>query len=166
MTDYNNQVICALGSTHDRSGFSCGNEQLDNYLKRQAKQDVKRRISSVFIASTPGSPTKIAGYYSLSSLSIELTQLSEEVRRKLPRHPIPGALVGRLAVSQTVQGHGIGRMLLTDAIKRTLAVSEDIAIYAMVVDAIDDSAAAFYQQYGFIPLETGRRRLYLPIKSF
>ena len=164
MTDYPRLVICPLNKTHERSEFLSGNEQLDNYLKKRATQAVKRRISRVFVATTPESPTKIAGYYSLSSLSIELNQLSEDTKRKLPHHPIPNALIGRLAVSQKAQGTGIGKMLLADAIKRTLAVSNEIAIYAMVVDAIDESAENFYRQYGFLPL-AAEKRLYLPLKS-
>ena len=164
MTDYPRLVIYPLNKTHQRSEFSSGNEQLDNYLKKRATQDIKRRISRVFVATTPESPTKIVGYYSLSSLSIELNQLSEDTKRKLPRHPIPAALIGRLAVSQNAQGMGIGKMLLADAIKRTLAVSNEIAIYAMVVDAIDESAESFYRQYGFLSL-AAERRLYLPLKS-
>lgn len=164
MTDCPELVICPLNSTHERSEFSCGNESLDNYLKRQATQDIKRRISRVFVATTRESPTKILGYYSLSSLSIELNQLSEDAKRKLPRYPLPAALIGRLAVNQSAQGTGTGKMLLTDAIKRTLAVSNEIAIYAMVVDAIDESAENFYRQYGFLSLKA-ERRLYLPLKS-
>jgi len=164
MTDYPRLVIYPLNKTHQRSEFSSGNEQLDIYLKKRATQDIKRRISHVFVATTPESPTKIVGYYSLSSLSIELNQLTEDTKRKLPRHPIPAALIGRLAVSQNAQGMGIGKMLLADAIKRTLAVSNEIAIYAMVVDAIDESAESFYRQYGFLSL-AAERRLYLPLKS-
>lgn len=164
MTDDPELVICPLNSDHERSQFSCGNEPLDNYLKKRAKQDIKRRISRVFVATTCESPTKILGYYTLSSLSIELNQLSEDAKRKLPRHPVPAALIGRLAVSQSVQGKGIGKILLADAIKRTLSVSDEIAIYAMVVDAIDESAETFYRQYGFLPL-AAERRFYLPLKS-
>lgn len=165
MTDYKNLDIFALNNTHNRPAFQCGNEQLDNYLKKQAKQDINRRISRVFIASLPGQPSTILGYYTLSSLSIELDQLPEETKRKLPRHPIPAALIGRLAVSKNAQGQGIGKILLADAIKRTLAVSQEIAIYAMVVDAIDKQAASFYKQYGFSTLGSQKKRLYLPLRS-
>lgn len=166
MTDCHNLVIEPLSSTHNRSGFQCGVVSLDNYLKKQAKQDVKRRISQVFIATTPESPSAVVGYYTLSTLSIELKQLPKEVTRKLPRHPIPAALIGRLAVGEHAQGQDVGKMLLMDAIKRTLSVSNDIAIYAMVVDAIDERAEHFYQQFGFSLLPSGNRRLFLPLKSF
>jgi len=166
MTDYQNLFIEPLNNTHNRSGFQCGVPSLDNYLKKQAKQDLKRRISRVFIAVTTESPATVVGYYTLSILSIELNRLPEEVARKLPRYPIPAALIGRLAVSQRAQGSGVGKMLLMDAIKRTLSVSNEIAIYAMVVDAIDEQAERFYQQFGFLSLRVQNRRLFLPLKSF
>ncbi len=158
-------VIQALASHHQRANFHCGQSALDRYLHKQARQDEKRRVSRVFVATTQDDPNAIVGYYTLSSLSIELNELPTELARKLPRHPIPAALLGRLAVSLTAQGLGIGRMLLADALKRCLAVSDEIAIYALVVDAIDDSARAFYEQYGFRPLSARARRLFLPLKS-
>jgi GNAT superfamily N-acetyltransferase len=78
---------------------------------------------------------------------------------------VPAALLGRLAVSQAAQGQGIGSMLLADAVKRTLSVSTDIAIYALVVDAIDEGAQRFYEQFGFLLLSGERRRLFLPLRS-
>ena len=166
MTDHQSLVIEPLSSIHDRSSFQCGVDSLDDYLKKQARQDVKRRISRVFVAVEPESPATIEGYYTLSTLSIELNQLPEELARKLPKHPIPAALIGRLAVNQQAQGTGIGKMLLVDAIKRTLAVSGEIAIYAMVVDAIDEQAERFYQPFGFTHLCAESRRLFLPLKAF
>ncbi len=166
MTDHQSLVIEPLSSTHDRSSFQCGVDSLDDYLKKRAKQDVKRRISRVFVAVEPESPATIKGYYTLSTLSIELNRLPEELARKLPKHPVPAALIGRLAVNQQAQGVGIGKMLLVDAIKRTLAVSGEIAIYAMVVDAIDEQVERFYQPFGFTPLCAKSRRLFLPLKAF
>lgn len=165
MTDYSNLVIEPLNSSHDRPGFHCGETSLDDYIQKQARQDVKRRVSRVFVATQSEHPGAIVGYYTLSTLSIELSQLPEDLARKLPRHPVPAALLGRLAVIQAAQGHGVGKMLLVDALKRTLAVSDDIAIYAMVVDAIDEGARRFYEQFGFAPLSTESRRLFLPLKS-
>ena len=171
MTGYEKLVIEPLGSVHNRQGFQCGVEALDNYLKKQAKQDVKRRISRVFVATTEVNPENIIGYYTLSTLSIELSHLPADLAHKLPRHPIPAALIGRLACAIDVKGNGVGKMLLMDALKRTLAVSTEIAIYAMVVDAIDEQAAGFYKQYGFEQLAVEShlavksRRLFLPLKS-
>jgi ribosomal protein S18 acetylase RimI-like enzyme len=165
MTDFQNLVIAPLNSTHDRTGFQCGVEALDSYLKKQAKQDIKRHISRVFVATMPNNPKVVIGYYTLSTLSIELNQIPEKLARKLPKHPVPAALIGRLAVNNAAQGQGVGKMLLADAIKRTLAVSDQIAIYAMVVDAINDNAKRFYEQFGFKRLSDDRPRLFLPLKS-
>lgn len=166
MTDFRNLVIEPLSKGHDRAGFHCGIPSLDRYLKQQARQDVKRRISRVFVSTEPAHPKKVIGYYTLSTLSIELRQLPENQRRQLPRHPLPAALIGRLAVSQDAHGNGIGRMLLADAVKRTLAVSHEIAVYAMVVDAINDDAKWFYEHFGFACLCDAPARLFLPLKSF
>jgi GNAT superfamily N-acetyltransferase len=165
MTDYSKLVIRPLDNDHDKPGFQCGVVSLDTYIKKQARQDVKRRVSRVFVATRVDQPNSILGYYTLSTLSIELSQLPQALARKLPRHPVPAALLGRLAVNQAAQGHGVGKMLLIDAIKRTLAVSDEIAIYAMVVDAIDERAQHFYEQFGFSRLTSENQRLFLPLKS-
>lgn len=158
-------VIEPLARHHDRHSFRCGVDTLDRYLKQQARQDITRRISRVFIARDTEEETQVLGYYTLSGLSIDLSALPDLIARKLPRHPIPAALLGRLAVDLDAQGRGIGRLLLANAIRRTLSVSDQIAIYAMVVDAIDQRAVAFYQRHGFSPLMDGERRLFLPLKS-
>ncbi|MBU4427219.1 MAG: GNAT family N-acetyltransferase [Pseudomonadota bacterium] len=166
MTNFRNLVIAPLNAAHDRVGFRCNVEALDQYIHKQAGQDIRRRISRIFVAALPDNPKEVMGYYSLSTLSIELRQLPEKLARKLPKHPVPVALIGRLAVSKNAQGCGIGKMLLVDAIKRTLSVSDQIAIYAIVVDAINDNAKGFYEQFGFARLSDDSPRLFLPLKSF
>jgi GNAT superfamily N-acetyltransferase len=163
---FQNLVIAPLNKNHDRTGFHCNVDTLDHYIHKQAGQDIKRSISRVFVAEQPGNPKEILGYYSLSTLSVQLSDLPENMARKLPRHPIPAALIGRLAVGKHAQGHGIGRMLLIDAIQRTLSVSHQIAIYAMIVDAVNDTARGFYEQYGFACLKGSCTRLFLPLKAF
>lgn len=158
-------VIEPLNRYHDRAAFNSGDGSLDRYLQRQASQDIKRRISRVFICRDRQDNTRVRGYYTLSTLAIDLSELPEKVAKKLPRHPIPAALIGRLAVDISEQGKGLGGLLLSDAIKRTLAVSGEITIYAIVVDAINKAAESFYMQYGFARLAATGRRLYLPLKS-
>jgi GNAT superfamily N-acetyltransferase len=166
MTNYQNLVIAPLNAAHDRAGFNCNIEALDKYIHKRAGQDIKRRISRVFVASLPDSPKVIAGYYSLSTLSIKLSQLPKKLARKLPKHPVPAVLIGRLAVSKNDQGYGVGKMLLADAIKRTLSVSDQIAIYTIVVDAIDNNTKGFYERFGFASLSDNSSKLFLPLKSF
>ena len=166
MTEFYNLVIEPLNKDHDRKSFRCGVESLDHYFISQAGQDVKRRISRVFVAAMYDNPKKVIGYYTLSSLSIELHQIPEKLAQKLPKYPIPAALIGRLAVSRFAQGNGIGKMLLADAIKRILTVSSEIAVYAVVVDAISIEAQRFYENYGLIRIGDDKLRLFLPLQSF
>ena len=127
---------------------------------------ISNAASVVFsLQPSPDNPKAAIGYYTLSSLSIELNQLPEKLARKLLKHSVPAALIGRLAVGNAARGQGVGKMLLADAIKRTLVVSDQIAIYAMVVDAINDSAKGFYKQFGFTHLSDDSPRLFLPLKS-
>lgn len=166
MSSGSDLVIEPLTRNHNRTAFNCGIESLDRYLKRQASQDIKRRVSRVFVVRGRQEKTRVLGYYTLSTLSIDLSVLPEKLAKKLPKHPIPAALIGRLAVDISAQGKGIGKMLLCNAIKRTLAVSADIAIYAIVVDAINQEAESFYMQYGFSHLASEGKRLFLSLKSF
>jgi len=154
-------ILEPLSAHHDRQRFRCGNPALDTYLSKQAGQDGKRGISRTFIAIDAADEglgiLPIAGYYTLSSLSIDVSQLPLAAARRLPRHPIPAALIGRLTVAQTQQNRGLGGLLLADAVQRTHAASAHIGIHALVVDAIDDKAYAFYRKFGFIPLEHAGR---------
>ena len=159
-------VIEPLNRNHNRTAFNCGIESLDRYLQHQANQDIKRRVSRVFVVRSRQDETRVLGYYTLSTLSIDLSVLPEKLAKKLPKHPIPAALIGRLAVDVSAQGKGIGKTLLSNAIMRTLAIGDDIEIYAIVVDAINEEAESFYMQYGFVHLASEGNRLFLPLKSF
>ena len=166
MNDQSDLVIEPLGKKHNRAAFSCGIDELDRYLQRQASQDTKRRIARVFVLRSGSDEQTILGYYTLSALSIDLAALPDDIAKKLPKHPIPAALIGRLAVSAPAHGTGLGKILLADAIKRTLALSDEIAVYAMVVDALNADAEAFYEGFGFTKLAAAQNRLFLPLKSF
>jgi ribosomal protein S18 acetylase RimI-like enzyme len=154
-----------LGSHHDRAAFSCGEPALDSYLQRQASQDIRRRVAQVFVA-LGDAPGKIAGYYSLSAASFEKDELPPAVAKRLPHYPVPAAILGRLAVDGADQGRGLGEALLLDAIRRVVRASATLAIYAMVVDAKNDRAVAFYQRYGFRAFASERRPFFLPLETF
>ena len=156
-------IIEPLGR-HDRAAFSCAVAELDDYLKRRAGQDVRRRIARVFVCIEDGSDV-VLGFYTLSALSIDVSSLPEDQARRLPRHPVPAALLGRLAVDRSAQGRGLGRLLLADAIQRALGASEQVAIHAVVVDAKNEAARRFYQAYGFLALSDQPMRLFLPLRS-
>lgn len=154
----------ALGPDHARDGFSCGAAALDNYLARQASQDMRRRVSACYVAMEI-STGKLAGYYTLAAASVPLTELPEPITRKLPRYPsVPVARVGRLAVDQAFHGRKLGGALLADAVLR--AARSEVAVYALIVDAKDDTAVAFYRHHGFESLGGRSRQLFVPLERF
>jgi ribosomal protein S18 acetylase RimI-like enzyme len=155
-------VIEPLGTMHDRAAFSCGSPQLDSYLQRQARQDLKKRAAVPFVI-TPDHRT-IAGFYTLSQYAVDLGELPEDIGKKMPRYPLVSTtLLGRLAVSINFRGQGLGEKLLMDALRRALESSKQIASAAVVVDAKDGQALKFYKRYGFIELPRVDRRLFLPM---
>ena len=107
----------------------------------------------------------VLGFYTLSALSVDLASLPEELSRKLPRHPVPCALIGRLAVDRSAQGRGLGHLLLADAVKRVVSAGETVAMHALIVDAANDSAKRFYEGFGFVPLSVDPMRLFLPLSQ-
>lgn len=146
--------------------FKCGELALDEYLRRYARQDIKRGVARVFVAYPLEQPQVVAGFYTLSANSVAADTLPEKWRKKLPRYPVPVALLGRLAVSQPFQGRGLGSILLADACKRVAAASQTLAVAAIVVDAKSPKAAAFYQHFGFIELPGQPGRWMLPRSHF
>jgi GNAT superfamily N-acetyltransferase len=154
-------VIAPLSPNHDRLAFSCGVDPLDRYLQTQATQDIRRRIANCFVATSANSNI-IAGYYTFSAASVPMLDLPSETAKRLPRYPVvPAALIGRLAIDRQYRGRGLGAALLIDAIAR--AARADTAIFAALVDAKDDAAAAFYRHHGFQPFAARPRTLFLPI---
>lgn len=138
-----------LGPGHDRSAFSCGVPVLDRYLREQAGQDARRRVAAPFVASTDG--MNVLGFYTLSATSIQLAEIPVALAKKLPRYPrLPATLLGRLATDLSARGVGLGRLLLVDAIAR--AVRSEIASFALMLDAKDETAASFYERESFIRL--------------
>ena len=151
---------------HDRAAFSCGQESLDRYLKEHATQEIKKRVAAVYVL-TPDGKT-IAGYYTLSQYAIEAGELPPELvqQLQLPRYDkLPATLLGRLARGKQFKGRGLGELLLMGAMKRALEHSRNIASVAVVVDAIDENAHAFYRRYGFIDIPNRPNRLFLPMKT-
>ena len=158
-------VIEPLGSHHDRTAFLCGEPALDAYLQRQASQDIRRRVAQVFVAIGDVAD-KIAGYYSLSAASFEKNELPSALAKRLPHYPVPAAVLGRLAIHREHQGRGLGETLLLDAIRRVVRASTTIAVYAIIVDAKNEGARAFYECYGFRVFASEPRRLFLPLETF
>lgn len=146
-------MIELLGKKHLRETFDCGKELLNNYLKTQAGQDIKRKLSVCFVLCD-NETNSIRGYYTLSSNSISLNSFPEKIQKKMPKSytSIPTTLLGRLAIDKTQQGRGIGKILLIDALKRSYEISQEIGAFAVVADPIDKEAEKFYEKYDFIKL--------------
>lgn len=146
-----------LGVHHDRAGFACGKDALDRYFHRQVTQDARRHLAAPFVMVMPDGA--IGGFYTLSGTALRLHDLPDDIARRLPRYPlVPATLIGRLAVDRRYHGQGWGGFLLLDALRR--CVTSEIASFAVIVDAIDDEARAFYLHAGFLPLSDSPYRLF------
>lgn len=154
--------ILRLGAGHDRTKFTCGVHALDRYFQEQVSQDERRRVTACFVAVDPQG--SVLGYYTLASASVALDDLPSPLAGKLPRYPtVPVVRLGRLAIARDAQGGGLGGALLADALVRV--AQSEIGAYAMVVDAKDEQAVAFYRHHGFLPLASSPLQLFLPLAS-
>jgi predicted GNAT family N-acyltransferase len=155
--------ILPLQSAFNKKEFSCGKDMLDNYIHKQASQDLKRRLSAVFAMVYE---SRVIGYYTLSSTSISRDLVPEDVQRKMPPsyHDLPATLLGRLAVDQNYKGQRLGEYLLMDALRVAFETSQKhIGSMALIVDPLDDNAEAFYARYDFIKLDSGK--MFLPMQT-
>jgi GNAT superfamily N-acetyltransferase len=157
-----NLRVETLASLHDRAAFSCGVDALDRYLRDQAGQDQRRRLSAVFILSGVESHA-ILGYYTLSATKIDPHTLPPSVAKRLPRRPLPATLIGRLAVDLRYRGQGLGGVLLVNALARAAAASREVGAMAVIVEAKDEQSRAFYERYGFVRFEDEPLSLFLPM---
>ena len=149
-----------LGKQHDRATFTSGQPDIDDWFRRRASQDERRNIARVFVAIDD--KRAVIGFYSLSSYTLALDDLPADLARRLPRYDaIPAARIGRLARDERVRGQGVGELLLADAVSRILGAARSVAVFAIVVDAKDDTAALFYRRFGFQPFPLQPRRLFL-----
>lgn len=151
------------------SGFRCGKHPLDDYFARHAVANDRSGVSKAFVLPghvEAGEP-EVLGYYTLSMALLGSAEASAVLRTRLPRYPMPVALIGRLAVHEQARGRGLGEMLLGDAFDRILAISDQIGCLGVIVDAKDEGAEKFYQKYAFTTVEETEfpRRMFLPLGS-
>ena len=156
-------IIQSLSGNHDRKAFDCGKAPLNEWLSTTARQHQEKDISQTFVAVELNSPGRILGFYALSACELSGEDLPTGLAAKLPRKA-PAVRLGRLAVDLSVQGQGLGELLLIDAIKRTCDVRAHIGVFALFIDAKDDEAVAFYAKYGFVSLPDSPRTLLLPLR--
>ena len=158
--------IRALDGDIDAASFRCGQPILDGYIHRYASQDIRRNVARVFAATPKNDPHRLAGFFTLSAGSVSCANLSATLAKKLPRYPVPVALIGRLAVDINFQGKGLGSILLADACQKIANASTTLAVAGIVVDAKDAAAATFYRHFGFLTLPGQPARLLLPATAF
>ena len=153
-----------LLSSHDRSSFRCGNDRIDKYFREIVTQDVKRGYVKCFVA-VEVETDRLAGFYTLTANGILLTEIPDELKKKMPRYPtVPVVLISWLGRHVDFKGQGLGDVLMFDAIKAI--VTAVVGSHAIIVDAIDDDAMKFYRGYGFVSLSPDSpRRMFIPVAT-
>ena len=148
---------------HDRTTFASGNDRIDGYFRASISQDMRRRYAACYVLIEKAT-NKLAGFYTLSSTNIPLTNIPPETARKLPRYPtVPAVLIGWLGRDLAFRGQDIGAMLLYDAIVRT--ATSPAGVHAICADAIEETAAAFYLRYLFTPVVGKPLSLFIPLST-
>lgn len=161
-------MIGPLAEADIATGFCSGVHPLDDYFARHALPNDRAGISRCFVLR-PGSPElpAIAGFYTLSMASVQSDLIRPQLRGRLPKYPLPVALIGRLAVDERARGRRLGELLVVDALGRVVAAAESVACVGIVVDAKDEGAERFYQKYDFatVDVTSWSHRLFLPIAT-
>ena len=157
-------TILALAQHHDRARFDCGNDELNRWLQRVARQHQDKGLSRTFVIADTSQPEQIRAYCALTLTELENRHLPREWAKKLPRR-IPGVRLGRLAVDRACQGQGLGELLLMDALTRAARIHREAGGIGLFVDAIDQQAAGYYRQFGFVALPENPLLLFFPAQG-
>ena len=153
-----------IGKQHDRGAFDCGDEALNQFLKRHARQSHEKGGAKTYLAVSENNE-KVLGYYSLSLASIAYERAPEVIKRGLARHDVPVFRLGRLAIDLSVQSQGLGGQLLLAAGRRCLLVAAQAGGVALLIDAKNERVAEWYANYGAVPLLDAHLSLLLPFKT-
>lgn len=153
-----------LGPDHVLSGFDCGVDSLSTWLPKHARTAAASGSARTYVIED-AEQERVVGYHALCAASVSRQEASPRASRGMPRHPIPAVLLARLAVDQSVQGHGLGAFLLHDAMTRTLAAAAELGIRVMLVHALNAPARDFYLRHGFEPSCTDPMNLQLLVKD-
>lgn len=157
-------TIQRLASSLDISGFDCGEASLNSFLQRHALGNDKAGLGRTFIAVEVGQ-VQIAGYFTMSTGSVRFDVIPDHARKRLPKYPIPTVHIGRLAVDVKFQGRGLGETLLVEALRKAVAASGSVGVYAVDVIALHDRAKSFSLKYGFVEMLDQPLHLFLPIAA-
>lgn len=142
----------AIARSHDRGGFDCGQADLNRFLAQHARQSHDSGTSKTYVAVDAADLSTIFGFYTLSPAQIEMDRVPEGARPRGSRYPVTGFRLGRLAVSKALQGQGLGGQLLLAAAARSMRASMEVGGTALIIDAKDEAAAAWYSLYGAISI--------------
>lgn len=153
-----------LSRQHDRGAFSCAEGDLDDYLKRIARQHNEKGIARTFVLVDTAESTRILGFFTLASCEVVAADLPPAYAKKYPTKA-PAAKLARLAVSADRQRQGLGGIMMVEAMRRSLSVSENIGIIGFFVDAKNQGARSYYEQFSFIPLPSSPLTLFLPLAT-
>lgn len=156
--------IESLNKQHARNRFDCGVNELNLYLRNTARQHLTKGISRTFVLIDDTVPSEILGFFTLSSCEVRAEKLPEQYAKKYPL-TAPAAKLARLAIAKTNQREGLGTLLMLNAVERIITVSENLGIIGFFVDAKNQSAKTFYEQFGFIPLPDNPLELFLPMDT-
>jgi ribosomal protein S18 acetylase RimI-like enzyme len=160
------RIVLLDKAIHNRKSFSCAVELLDRYISERASSDVKAGAAVCYVLVDDTDPSAIIGYYTLSSSSLEFDRLPQPLQRPLPKYPRQSAtLLGKLAVSADHQKKGYGEILLVDGLRRAAQTSRSIGSSFVIVDALDEDAAGYYQKFGFRRIESAPLKLFLPMAT-
>ena len=162
MVDWREEPI---GRHHDRAAFDCRVSELNEYIRRYARQNHESGGAKTFVAVPPAEPVRVLGFYSISPGAIEFTRVPATLTRRLGRYEVPVFRLGRLAVDRSVQGQGLGGELLLAAGERALAVAAEIGGVALAIDAKDENAARWYSRFGALALLDDPLKLILPLAT-
>lgn len=155
-------TIVAIDKTHDVASFESSSPDLNEFLRRYARQNEKKGGSRTYVAIENN---RVVGYYSLAAGHVLHELAADGLKAGLGKTPIPVLLLARLAVDGTHLGKGLGARLLKDALLRALSASQSIGIRAVIVHAKDDVARSFYEHFGFEPMPGNRLHLFVLIKD-
>jgi GNAT superfamily N-acetyltransferase len=154
-----------IGKKHNREAFDCGEEALNEFLRRYARKSHELGGAKTFLAIDDGDNQTVLGFYSLSPASIAYARTPETVTRGLARHDVPAFRLARLAVDRSVQGKGLGGQLLLAAGRRCLLAAAEVGGVALLIDAKNEKVARWYAGYGAMPLLDEPLSLLLPLKT-
>lgn len=153
-----------INRSHNRRSFDCGSADINRYLQNTARQQSDKRISRTFVLVDSEHPFELLGFFTLAACEMLVEKLPPRFAKKYPLRA-SAAKLARLAVASFMQRQGLGTYMMLNAMERVLQVAEHLGVIGFFVDAKDDLAAAYYRQFGFIPLPDNPLELFLPIAT-